>query len=111
MFVFASGCFSVTPGLTRGCIFGWLLFVLSPDDRPVIDGRDPGHLRSTAVDSSEIESSSRSVTMSSLLSWLGRKPNKPRALRGLHEFQLGPQMRVHMLQTVPGWSESGTQAR
>lgn len=44
--------------------------------RPVIDGRGPGHLRSTAVDSSEIESSSRSVTMSSLHSWLGRQPSK-----------------------------------
>lgn len=44
---------------------------------PVIHGGSPGHLRSTAVDSSEIESSSRSVTMSSLRSWLGRQPSKP----------------------------------
>lgn len=71
---------------------------------PVIDGRGPGHLRSTAVDSSEIESSSRSVTMSSLRSWLGRQPSKPQHWGGLHELQLGPQMWVHM-EIVLGWRE------
>lgn len=48
----------------------------------LIDGRGPGHLRSTAVDSSEIESSSRSVTMSSLRSWLGRPTSKTSPLGG-----------------------------
>lgn len=89
-------CF-VAPGLTLGCAFGCLLFCfVSWWWGPVIDGRGPGHLRSTAVDSSEIESSSRSVTMSSLRSWLGRQPSKPSKLGGLHEFQLGTRMWVHM---------------
>lgn len=56
---------------------------------PVIDGRGPGHLRSTAVDSSEIESSSRSVTMSSLRSWLGRQPSKPQHWGDFMNFNWG----------------------
>lgn len=75
-FAFVSGCF-VAPGLTGLYIWLAVICFVSWWWGPVIDGRDPGHLRSTAVDSSEIESSSRSVTMSSLRSWLGRQPSKP----------------------------------
>lgn len=56
---------------------------------PVIDGWGPGHLRSTAVDSSEIESSSWSVTMSSLRSWLGRQPSKPQHCWDFMNFNWG----------------------
>jgi len=94
-------CFVVAPGLTLGSTF-WptvVCFVsrLGGGGVSVIYGRGPGHLRSTAVDSSEIESSSRSVTMSSLRSWLGRRPTRPQHSvcvcvfggGGLHEFQTG----------------------
>lgn len=55
----------------------------------MIDGRDPGHLRSTAVDSFEIESSSRSVTMSSLRFWLGRRPSTPQHWGDFMNFNWG----------------------
>lgn len=56
---------------------------------PVIHGGSPGHLRSTAVDSSEIKRSSRSVTMSSLRSWLGCQPSKPGRWGGFMNFNWG----------------------
>lgn len=81
--------------------------------RPVIDGRDPGHLRSTAVDSFEIESSSRSVTMSSLRFWLGRQPSTPQRWGDFMNFNWGHKCeRTWKLRWGEGkGSEPGIQAR
>lgn len=85
-FVWMFCCTPVDSGLsvwlTVICFVSWWW-------RPVIDGRDPGHLRSTAVDSFEIESSSRSVTMSSLRFWLGRRPSTPQHWGDFMNFNWG----------------------